>query len=106
MGVSVFKYGNGKVTEWHESNTDIRPKVIVKDGAAVTKAGGAGNVPEGGDVRDERRRWAKVFHEGAKIIVKMQNGADVVQSAQTILIGREQYLRSFWRKSIIRERDA
>jgi hypothetical protein len=37
--------------------------VIVKDGAAVTKAGGAGNVPEGGDVRDERRRRVKVFGE-------------------------------------------
>jgi hypothetical protein len=69
--------------------------VIVKDGAAVTKAGGAGNIPEGGNVRDERRRQAKVFCEGTKIIAKTQNGADVVQSVQTILIGGEQYLRSF-----------
>jgi hypothetical protein len=40
--------------------------VIVKDdGAVVTKASGT-DVPEGGDVRDERRRRANMFREGAK----------------------------------------
>jgi hypothetical protein len=48
MEVSVFEYGNGKAMAWHESNTDIRLNMIVKEGAAVTKAGGSGNVPKGG----------------------------------------------------------
>jgi hypothetical protein len=41
--------------------------VIVKDGAAVTKAGGTGNVLKGGDLHDERRRHAKVFCEGRRV---------------------------------------
>jgi hypothetical protein len=63
----VFEFGNGKATEWHVDYTDVRPKVIVKDdGAAVTKAGGTDDVPEGGDVRDERWRRVNVFREGTK----------------------------------------
>jgi hypothetical protein len=50
MEVLVFKYGNGKVMAWQESNTNIGLNMIVKEGAAVTKAGGTGNILKGGDM--------------------------------------------------------
>jgi hypothetical protein len=40
---------------------------VKDDGAAVTKAGGTNDIPEGGDVCNKRRRRAKVFHEAQRL---------------------------------------
>jgi hypothetical protein len=86
--------------------------VIVKDGAAVTKAGGAGNVPEGGDVHDERRRRAKVFGEARigyclakmrSVIAKARSGAE--ECANNIT-GRGTISEKFLKEINKRERDA